>query len=99
MCLAGKDEILTDTLSYAHLKEAIDDIPEEKLTAQEHILYEKTPAIKSRLEKIKEETAKYSKPMKFTQCIIKRQLDRKEGKPDEAKRYYRRTINYKLNSR
>ena len=49
--LTGTENILVDTLSYAHVEEMTDDIPEEELTAQVHMVYENTPATKSRLEK------------------------------------------------
>ena len=40
------------------LEETTDYIPEEELTAQVDMAYENAPATKSRLEEIKEETAK-----------------------------------------
>ena len=59
--LAGKENILADTLSREHLKKTTDDIPEEELTTQVHMTYENAPAKKSRLEEIKEETLKKSR--------------------------------------
>ena len=68
--LAGKENILADTLSHAHLEERADDIPKEELTAQVHIVYENAPPMKYRLEEIKEETAKGPGLKKVTKCII-----------------------------
>ena len=45
--LAGKENILADTLSRAHLEETTDDIPKEELTAQVHLVYVNAPATKS----------------------------------------------------
>ena len=59
--LAGKENILADTLSREHLEKTTDDIPEEELTTQVHMIYENAPAKKSRLEEIKEETLKKSR--------------------------------------
>ena len=41
--LAGKENILADTLSHAHLEETTDDIPEEELITQVHMVYENAP--------------------------------------------------------
>ena len=56
------------TLSLAHLEEMTDDIPEEELTAQVYMVYEDAPAAKSRLEEIREETAK--DPRCCISCLI-----------------------------
>ena len=48
----------------------IDDIPGEELTAQVHMVHENGPATKSRLEEIKEETAKDPGLKKVRKCII-----------------------------
>ena len=56
--------------SHAHLEEMIDDIPGEELTAQVHMVHENGPATKSRLEEIKEETAKDPGLKKVRKCII-----------------------------
>ena len=66
--LAGKENILADTLSRTHLEERTDDIPKEELTAQVHIVYENAPSTKYRLEEIKEETAKGPGLKKVTKC-------------------------------
>ena len=68
--LAGKENILADTLTCAYLEETTDDIPEEELTAQVHMVYENAPEMKSRFEEIKEETAKDPGLKKVTKCII-----------------------------
>ena len=36
--LAGKENIFADTLSRTHLEEMTDDIPQEELTAQVHMV-------------------------------------------------------------
>ena len=70
MYLSGKENILVDTLLFAHLEETTDDIPEEELTTQVQMVYENAPATKSKLEEIKEETAKDPGLKKVTKCII-----------------------------
>ena len=69
--LSGKENILADTLSRAHLEQMADDIPEEELTAQVHMVSENAPTTKSRLEIIKEETGKDPGLKKVTKCIIR----------------------------
>ena len=83
--LAGKENILADTLTCAYLEETTDDIPEEELTAQVHMVYENAPATKSRLEEIKEETAKDPGLKKVTKCIIEGWSNSKNNIPNEAK--------------
>ena len=51
-------------------EETTDDIPEEKLTAQVHMVYENALATKSSLEEIKEEISKDPGLKKVTKCII-----------------------------
>ena len=86
--LAGKENILADTLSRAHLEETTDDIPKEELTAQVHMVYENAPATKSRLEEIKEETAKEPGLKKVTECIIEGWLNSKDNIPNETKSHW-----------
>ena len=86
--LAGKENILADTLSRPHLEETTDDIPKEELAAQVHIAYENAPATKSRLEEIKEETAKEPGLKKVTECIIEGWLNSKDNIPNETKSYW-----------
>ena len=86
--LAGKENILPDTLSRAHVEETTDDIPEEELTAQVHMVYENAPATKSRLEEIKEETAKEPGLKKVAECIIEGWPNSKDNIPNEAKSYW-----------
>ena len=86
--LAGKENILADTLSRPHLEETTDDIPKEELAAQVHIEYENAPATKSRLEEIKEETAKEPGLKKVTECIIEGWLNSKDNIPNETKSYW-----------
>ena len=86
--LDGKENILADTLSRAHLEETTDDIPEEELTAQVHMVYENVPATKPRLEVSKEEIAKDPGLKKVTKCIIEGWPNRKYNIPDEAKSYW-----------
>ena len=50
-------------------------------------MYENAPATKSRLEEIKEETAKDPGLKKVTKCIIEGWLNSKDNMPDEAKSY------------
>ena len=82
--LAGKENILADTLSREHLEKTTDDIPEEELTTQVHMIYENAPAKKSRLEEIKEETLK-NPGLKKIKCIIEGLPNRKGNVPNEAK--------------
>ena len=56
--LAWKGNILVGILSGAHLEEMADNIPGDEWTSQVHMVYENAPATQSRLEEIKEETAK-----------------------------------------
>ena len=86
--LAGKENILADTLSRTYLEETTDDIPEEELTAQVHMVYENALATKSRLEEIKEETAKDLGLKKITKCIIEGWPKSKDNTPNEAKSYW-----------
>ena len=86
--LAGKENILADTLSRAHLEETTDDMPEEELTAQVHKLYENAPATKSRLEEVKGETAKDLGLKKVTKCIIEGWPNSKDNIPNEVKSYW-----------
>ena len=86
--LAKKENILADTLSHAHLEETTDDIPEEELTAQVHMVYENAPAAKSRLEEIKEETAKDPGLKKVMKCIIEGWPNSKDNIPNETKSYW-----------
>ena len=86
--LAGKENILADTLSHAHLEETTDDIPEEELPAQVHMVYENAPAMKSILQEIKEETAKCPGLKKFTKCIIEGWPNSKDNIPNDAKLYW-----------
>ena len=73
--LAGKENILADTLSHKHLEETTDDIPEE-LTAQLHMVYE-----------IKEEKAKDPGLKKVMKYIIEGWPNSKDNTPNEAKSY------------
>ena len=75
MYLTAKENILTDT----SLEEMTDDIPEE-LTVQVHIVHENATATKSRLEEIKEKTAKYPGLKKVMKCRIIAKKQRKHGK-------------------
>ena len=86
--LAGKENILADTLSRAHLEETTDDMPEEELTAQVHKLYENAPATKSRLKESKGETAKDLGLKKVTKCIIEGWPNSKDNIPNEVKSYW-----------
>ena len=65
-----------------------DDIPGEELTAQVHMVHENGPATKSRLEEIKEETAKDPGLKKVRKCIIEGWLNSKGNIPNEAKSYW-----------
>ena len=85
--LDGKENILADTLSCAHLEEMTDDIPEEELTAQLHMVYENAPATKFRLEKVKEETAKDPGLKKVKKGILEGWPNSKDNIPNEAKSY------------
>ena len=86
--LAGKENILPDTLSHAHLQETTDDIPEEELIAHKHLVYENAPATKSRSEKIKGETAKDPGLKKVTKCVIKGWPNNKDNIPNETNSYW-----------
>ena len=60
----------------------------EELTAEAHMVYENAPATKSRLEKIKEETAKDPELKKITDCIIQGWPNSKDNILNEAKSYW-----------
>ena len=63
--LAGKENILADILSPAHLEETTEEIAEEELEAQVHIVYENAPATNAKMKEIREETAKDSSLMEI----------------------------------
>ena len=86
--LTGKENIMADTLSHAHMEETTDDIPEEELTPQVHMVYENAPATKSRPEEIKEETAKDARLKKVTKPIIEGWPKSKDNILNEAKSYW-----------
>ena len=86
--LAGKENILADTLSHVHMEETTDDIPEEELRPQVHMVYENAPATKSRSEEIKEETAKDAGLKKVTKPIIEGWPNSKDNILNEAKSYW-----------
>ena len=56
--LAGKENILADTLSRAHLGDTAEEIPDDNLTAQVHMVYTNAAATEEKMEEIKEETSK-----------------------------------------
>ena len=58
--LAEKKNILTDTLSRTSLEEIIEDIAEEELEAQVHMVYKNAPAANAKMKEIQEETANNS---------------------------------------
>ena len=86
--LAWKGNILVGTLSRAHLKETTENIPGDELTAQVHMVYENAPATQSRLEEIKEETAKDPGLKKVRKCMIEGWPKSKANIPNEAKSYW-----------
>ena len=55
--LAGKENILADTLSCTHLEETTKEIAEEELDTQVHMVYENAPATNVKMKEIQEETA------------------------------------------
>ena len=86
--VAKKENNLADTLSRAHLENTADDIPEEQLTAQVHMVCENARTRKSTLEEIKEETAKDPGLKRVPKCITKGWPCSKENVPNEAKLYW-----------
>ena len=68
--LAGKENILADTLSRAHLEETTEEIAEKELEAQVHIVYENFPATNAKMKEIREETAKDSSLMEIVRYVI-----------------------------
>ena len=67
--LAGKDNIMADTLSRASLEETTADIAEDELEAQVHMVYENAPATNTKMKEIQEETAKDSCLMKIARYV------------------------------
>ena len=68
--LAGKENILADTLSRAHLEETTEEIAEEELEAQVHIVYENAPATNVKMKEIREEATKDSSLMDVVRYVI-----------------------------
>ena len=54
----GKEMILADTLSRVHTEETGEEIPEEELVAQVHMVYDNSYASDQKLVGIKQETTK-----------------------------------------
>ena len=75
-------------MSHTHLEETTDDIPEEELTAQVHMVYENTLATKSRLEQIKEEAATDPGLKKVKNCAIGGWPNNKDSIANKAKSYW-----------
>ena len=61
---------MADTLPRTHLEETTDGIPEEELTVQVDMVHESAPTTKSRLEQIKEETAKDARLKKLSRSVL-----------------------------
>ena len=68
-------------------EQTTDDIPEKKLVAQVHMVYENALATKSSLEEIKEEISKYQGRKKVTKCITG-WPNSKVNIPNEAKSHW-----------
>ena len=66
--IAGKENILADTLSCASLKETTEEIAEEELEAQVHMVYKNAQVTRAKMSEIQEETAKDSCLMRIARC-------------------------------
>ena len=86
--LSGKENILADALSRAHLNETTEDIPEEELAAQVHMIYANAAATKTKLDEIKAETQKDATLMTIHRFIMNGWPKRREDVPDEIKPYW-----------
>ena len=85
--LAGKENILADTLSRAHL-ETTEEIAEEELEAQVHIVYENAPATNVKMKEIGEETAKGSSLMEIVRYVIEGWPMRRDQSSADVKPYW-----------
>ena len=86
--LAGKEKILADTLSHAHLEDVTEEIPEEQLVTQVHMVYSNAAATQNKMEEIKMETARDETLMKIKEYIIEGWPNRKEEVSDDMKLYW-----------
>lgn len=84
--IARKENILTDTLSHASLKEMIEDIEKEELEAQVHMVYKNAQAISAKMKEI-QETAKDSCVMRITRYYTKGWFTRRYQIPADVKSY------------
>ena len=84
--IARKENILTDTLSHASLKEMIEDIEKEELETQVHMVYKNAQAISAKMKEI-QETAKDSCVMRITRYNTKGWFTRRYQIPADVKSY------------
>ena len=81
----GKDMIIPDTLSHAYLADTAEEIPEEELNTQIHMVYTKCLALKS-METVKETTETDDVLTDVKESTL-RGWSEKMNVPEEASRY------------
>ena len=79
---------MADTLSCAHLEETTEEIAEEELEAQVHIVYENAPATNAKMKEIHEETAKDSSLMEIVRDVIEGWPVRRDQSSADVKPYW-----------
>ena len=82
----GKEMIIPDTLSRAHLNEAAEEIPEDEIKSQIHMMYTKCLALND-METIKDETNKDETSIEIKNYTLNGWPERKQVSK-EANRYY-----------
>jgi len=88
--LAGKENILADTLSRAHLADTSEEVPEEELVAQVHMVYDNANVTNPKMDEIKNETQKDDTLMKISKYITKgwpHNRKQIQFESDETKKY------------
>ena len=89
--LAGKENILVDTLSRAHLADTSEEVSEEELVAQVHMVYDNANVTKTKMDEIKNETQKDDTLMKISKYITKgwpHNRKQIQFESDETKKYW-----------
>ena len=86
--LAGKENILADTLSRASLEETTEDIAEEELEAQVHMVYANAPATNEKMKEIQEETAQDSCLMNVARYVTVGWPTSRDQVPADVKPYW-----------
>ena len=84
----GKEMVLADTLSRAHTEETGEEIPEEEMVAQVHMVYDNSSATDQKLVEIKHETTKDPVLSEIANYVIEGWPNNRQNVPEPLKSFW-----------